>query len=318
MKRIILKSSLAVLGKLIKMSMNLFLPNNIENNNNSNLRVFLINFVIRLQNLILNKINYPFDIYRKSNQELYVDVGGVLLDTSYTFRYFKLTKKTKYFNQGAGYDFFFKKTDKLFFVDIGSHVGEIAIFIAKKYPKSKVLSVEGSPTCYDIQKRNILINNIKNVDIKNYILSDEDGEEYISDNFGTENFSLKHKRQGFVKNKSITLDSLLKIEDKKIDFLKIDIEGSIPKLQKDLIDLWKKNRIKYCSLSIEKDSYKNYSKIIEELSINSNLYEINPNEDSCVNISSNFLINKLKKELGDTYQSNRFAGMEVVFEKIDK
>ncbi len=41
---------------------------------------------------------------------------------------------------------------------------------------------------------NILINNTKNVDLKNYILSDEDGVEYISDNFGTENFSLKHER----------------------------------------------------------------------------------------------------------------------------
>ena len=318
MNILILKFLLSGLRKFIEILFYLFSPKNITNNDYSNLRVFLINFVIKIQNIVFKKINYPLNIYRKSNQELYVDVDGILLDTSYTYRYFKLTKNTKYFNQGQGYNFFFRKTNQRYFVDIGSNIGEIAIYIAKNYPESYVLSVEGSPTCYDIQKKNILINNTKNVDLKNYILSDEDGEEYISDNFGTENFSLKHKRQGFVKNKSITLKSLFKNEVKKIDFLKIDIEGSIPKLQKDLIDLWKKNKIKYCSLSIEKDSYENYSKIIEELSINSNLYEINPNEDYVVKISSDFLINKLKKELGDTYQSNRFAGTEVVFEKIDK
>lgn len=100
MNILILKFLLSGLRKFIEILFYLFSPKNITNNDYSNLRVFLINFVIKIQNIVFKKINYPLNIYRKSNQELYVDVDGILLDTSYTYRYLKLTKNTKYFNQG--------------------------------------------------------------------------------------------------------------------------------------------------------------------------------------------------------------------------
>ena len=316
MKIIFFKTFFILLLFLLKFIF-LFLPKKIEQSQNSNLRIFIINKLCAIQNLILKKINYPLNLYRTKDQNLYAEVGGVLLDTSYTYRYFKLTDNVKFKNQGEGYEFFFKKTKKNNFFDLGSHIGEISLYIAKNYPHTKIISVEGSPTCFKIQKRNILINNLKNIELFNLLLSSKNSEEYTSDDFGTENYTIDFPKKGFIKIQSTTLAQLLKkTKFEYIDFLKIDIEGSIPKLSKDLINLWENDKIHYCCLSIEKNSFESYQNIINTLTKNSIIYEINPNTDSRKKIESNYLKQKLREELGDTYQSNRIRGMEVVFEKI--
>lgn len=319
MKSLFLKSFLLVFLNLIKLVVRFFLPKNInKKGKNPSERIFLVNFLIQVQNIILRNIKFPFNFYRTKEEDFFVKVGGVFLDTSQTFRYFKLTTDTKHFNQGEGYSYFFQKTKKNLFIDIGSHIGEIAIYIAKHFEDTKVLSVEGSPKMYEVQKKNIYLNKISNIKIFNYIMSDKNSEEYISDSFGTENYSTSTEIKGFVKNKSIKLQDFLEQNNvNAIDFLKIDIEGSIPKLTKDLQYLWDNKKIKYCALSIEKNSFESYSKIIDTFTKNSIIYEIDPNTDFREKISEEYLIQKLKKELGSTYQSNRFNGAEVVFERVD-
>ena len=317
MKILLLKSSLLFFLKLIKIIFKFLLPKNINNKGkNTSERIFLINFLIKIQNIILKSIRFPLNIYRTNEEDFFVEVGGVFLDTSQTFRYFKLTPDTHYLNQGEGYNYFFKKTKKKLFIDIGSHIGEISIYIAKNYENAKIISVEGSPKMYQIQKKNISLNKVNNIKIYNYIMSDKNSDEYISDSFGTENFTLKEKKEGFVKNKSIKLMDLIKNNDiNQIDFLKIDIEGSIPKLSKDLTYLWKNKKINFCALSIEKNSFQSYFEIIDTFTSNSIMYEIDPNSEFRKKISKEYLVKKLKKELGLNYQSNRFNSTEVVFER---
>ncbi len=315
MKVFFLKIAISVIHVLIKFTFFIFFPKDIQNEKYSSLRIFLINKILHFQNLVFKKINYPLNIYRTKNEDVYADVGGVLLDTSYTYRYFKITQDKKFKNQGEAYEYFFKKTKKNNFIDLGSHIGEIAIYIAKHYPNTKVLSVEASPSCHSIQERNILINNVKNIKIENVILSDKNSEEYTSDHFGTENYTIDQPTKDFIKIKSTKLKELLdKFDIKNIDFLKIDIEGSIPKLSEDLILLWETNKIRYCCLSIEKNTYESYLGIINAMSKNSNIYEINPNTDTGKIITLDYLREHLKSRLGSYYQSNRFLGVEIVFE----
>ena len=47
------------------------------------------------------------------------------------------------------------------------------------------------------------------------------------------------------------------------------------------------------------------------------MYEIDPNSEFRKKISKEYLVKKLKKELGLNYQSNRFNSTEVVFERED-
>lgn len=315
MKTIFLKTFLIISLFLLKFIF-LFLPKKIDDNRNSNLRVFIINKLCEIQNLMLKKINYPLNLYRTKDQNLYAEVGGILLDTSYTYRYFKLTDNVKIKNQGEGYEFFFVKTKKKNFFDLGSHIGEISLYLAKNYPHTQIISVEGSPTCFKIQKRNISINKFKNIKLFNLALSNKNSQEYTSDYFGTENYTIDFPKKGFIKIQSTTLTQLLKkTKFEFIDFLKIDIEGSIPKLTDDLIELWENGRIQFCALSFEKNSYESYEKIINSLTKNSKMYIFDPNFDLRKEISSSFLKKSLKIKLGNHYQSNRFQGMEIVFER---
>ena len=318
MKKFLLKSILIIILKILKITLKLLSPKDIKSEKNSSLRIFLINFTTRIQNLFLKNIKFPLDIIRTKNEDLFVNVGGIYLDTSSTFRYFKLTEDIKYFNQGEAYSHFFKNTKMKVFVDIGSHVGEISLYIAKNFSQSNIFSIEGSPQTYKIQEKNITYNKLNNINLFNYIVSDKNSEEYISKHLGTENYSINVKRDGFIKNTSIKLDDFFsKNNINEIDFLKIDIEGSIPKISKELIKIWNNKIIHYCALSFEKNSYESYEKIVESLSRNSLMYEIDPNTDLRKKINKEYLIQNLKNRLGTGYQSNRFDGMEVVFERIN-
>ena len=92
MKSLFLKSFLLVFLNLIKLVVRFFLPKNInKKGKNPSERIFLVNFLIQVQNIILRNIKFPFNFYRTKEEDFFVKVGGVFLDTSQTFRYFKLT-----------------------------------------------------------------------------------------------------------------------------------------------------------------------------------------------------------------------------------
>ena len=142
------------------------------------------------------------------------------------------------------YEIFFRKTAKLNFVDIGSNFGEISIYIAKKFPQTKVLSIEASRANCFIQKNNIKINNVSNIILENAIVSNKNGSKYISKDLGSENYVSNSKLSNFEKVRSSTLHELLRKNNINfIDFLKIDIEGHIPLLSEDLINLNTKKKL---------------------------------------------------------------------------
>lgn len=211
------------------------------------------------------------------------------------------------------YEIFFRKTAKLNFVDIGSNFGEISIYIAKKFPQTKVLSVEASSVNCSIQKNNIRINNVRNIILENTIVSNKNGSKYISKNLGSENYVSNSKLGFFEKVKSSTLHELLKKNNVNfLDFLKIDIEGYIPFLSEDLVNLNKKKRMKFCMISFEKNSFESYKSILDNFKKNSIIFDIT-GMNTIKKISSIYLENKLRKILPNEYQGKRFSGMEVLF-----
>lgn len=234
---------------LIKLILNLLIPRNILFDKYSSLRVFLIKKTIEFRSFIFKKINYEI-CFQSDLQNNYAKVGDVFLDTSLTSRYFKLTSNLKYYNEGEWYAKFFKKTSQRIFIDIGSNIGEISAQIAKTFPQAKILSVEGNKENANVQKRNMQINNIKNVILENKIITISGKKKFITSNLGTENYSLGKldlklmKKNEYQKNSSISLINLLKkYKIKNIDFIKIDIEGSVPDLEEDIGYLLKKKKL---------------------------------------------------------------------------
>ena len=158
-------------------------------------------------------------------------------------------------------------------IDLGSNIGEFSIFFAKKYPNSKIISVEGSKINYDILKDNIEFNNISNVILENSVIADEEKEIYITNDLGAENFVKFSSSENCEKTKSTTLSKLLeKNKIKYIDFIKIDIEGSLNLLTSDLIKLRNNKLMKLCHLEFAKNTFQEIEEIYENFSKSSEMF----------------------------------------------
>ena len=215
------------------------------NEKNRFYRSILIGQTVLLLKKILKSLNYNLPI-TISKDKVIVEVDGVLIVTDKINRYFKISGNDKYYNQAKIISEFFDFPNKSIFIDIGACVGEYSIYFAKKFPLSKIYSIEANENNLKILKDNIRINKteqqikifenaISNIKNQNYSVT-EKGQE--SEVIISNNVSLK---------KTITLSSLISEEKiEKIDFLKIDIEGSNYKIAKCIIDNFSKiNAIQY-------------------------------------------------------------------------
>mgnify|MGYP001134072198 CR=1 FL=1 len=121
-------------------------------------------------------------------------------------------------------------------LDIGSHIGYYSLIGALYSEKGKVVSIEPEPNNFKILQQNILINEYRDKIIPfNCALSDKNGKQkfYISYN-NTAGHTLKVNKIGSENNiiektievNCITLDELFSRLKLKIDFIKIDAEGS--------------------------------------------------------------------------------------------
>ena len=114
------------------------------------------------------------------------------------------------------------------FVDIGANIGKFSVIMGLKYPKSKIVAIEAEPTNFKILKRNIHLNNLKNVcAVQSACYDEKTTIRLFKDPLGTGSHSIHKKQKEFIEIKADTLDNILR-EHKigKVDLLKIDVEGA--------------------------------------------------------------------------------------------
>jgi FkbM family methyltransferase len=113
-------------------------------------------------------------------------------------------------------------------VDVGAHIGTFCIVTASKSEKTRVFAIEPCKENFEILKKNISLNKLKNVFASNIALSDSNGEEILF-----------HSKVGNIAH-SLTMRSLEGevVETKTLsrffsennieycDFLKLNCEGS--------------------------------------------------------------------------------------------
>lgn len=116
-------------------------------------------------------------------------------------------------------------------IDAGANIGLTTIFAAKlSGKKGKIYAFEPMKTTYEILCYNIKLNKLKNITTINCGLSDFEGKAEIFSNLhinrGAASLYNNEKDNGIIIDIS-TLDNVVtKYEISKIDFIKIDIEGS--------------------------------------------------------------------------------------------
>lgn len=116
-------------------------------------------------------------------------------------------------------------------VDIGANIGAFSL-MAAHFGASKVFSYEPEINTFKMMKKNIEINHLRNIYIRNLALSDKNTKRklFLRDEDG-KNSLFKNSYEKGSKNfkivKSINLENIFTNEKiTKIDFLKIDCEGA--------------------------------------------------------------------------------------------
>lgn len=114
------------------------------------------------------------------------------------------------------------------FLDIGAHYGYYSLLAHKKEKKIKIIAIEPISSNVEILKKNFELNKIKNYKIFSSAASDKEEERTFqitkaSDSSGLFGHPLLETKK-IIKLKTIVPDLVL--NNKKIDFIKIDVEGN--------------------------------------------------------------------------------------------
>ena len=124
------------------------------------------------------------------------------------------------------------KNKKLNLVDIGANFGSVSLPLAKVFKKSSIFSIEPTYYAYNKLKKNVNLNPDLKKRIKtiNSLINNSKETRKVYSSWNFTDSGKKHKIHfGTLKkinNKNIiSLDQLIKKINKKIDFIKIDVDG---------------------------------------------------------------------------------------------
>ena len=260
---------------------------------------------LKLVKKIFNSLNYNIPTTISEN-EIILNVNGVLLYLDNISRYLKLTKDNKYYNGARYCEDLFDFSNAKIFLDIGACIGEYSIYFAKKNPQSKIYSFESNEINLKQFKKNIKLNNVeKNIKIFKNAVSDSDNQNYYT--------SYKKQSSEIIisndetNNKTITLNSIISNEKlNKIDFIKIDIESSNYKVAKCIID--NSSKIDCIYYEFSKGPADIFINLVEKVNDIYEYYIIEENEFKKINLS----------DLKEKIKNNVFMfknGFDVFFKK---
>ena len=144
----------------------------------------------------------------------------------------------------------FKSNSKLLFLDIGANIGSVSLPLAKLFKYCKIYSIEPTNFAFDKFKKNLSLNKDlqKRVFLNQFFLSNLKKPKKVWSSWSLDNDKNKHKKHRGIlklikKNSYISLDNFIKKKKiKKIDFIKLDVDGYELDVFKSGKKFFKKNR----------------------------------------------------------------------------
>lgn len=121
-------------------------------------------------------------------------------------------------------------------LDVGAHLGYFSCLAGKLASNGKTYAFDVDPKCLDFIKNNCSLNNLKNVSVHNFALSDKNEivkiQKLDEPNPGLVINSKSNK--SYIEVESITVDDFVAQEKIKPNFIKIDVEGAEAKVLKGM------------------------------------------------------------------------------------
>lgn len=126
-------------------------------------------------------------------------------------------------------------------IDCGSNIGLSILYFKSLYPQAKIIGFEPGLETYDLLRKNVEENNLRDVVVHNKALSDKEGfiPFYVSkENPAHGGWSIGGEANDYYKKSEtqIPCARLSAYIDSEVDLLKIDIEGAEDLVVKDLAE----------------------------------------------------------------------------------
>ncbi len=153
--------------------------------------------------------------------------------------------------------------DKETLIDIGAALGYYTLLFSKAAGnKGKIYAFEAEKKAFSYLKKNVLLNNLSNVKIFNLAVDQNEGESYFVEscdlNIGTWGGHISRKKTN-LKVKTCCLDDF---DFKKVDWIKLDVDGNEFKILKGMRNLIKKSKNLKLIMEIDLEViYKNNTEI---------------------------------------------------------
>ena len=133
-------------------------------------------------------------------------------------------------------------------LDIGAHIGYFTLRFAKKVGNTgKVFAFEPDPESFAILKKNVELNGYKNVILVNKAVSDRNArlKLYLSEYSTSDNRLYESEdTRNSVEVDTIRMDDYFTNKQQKVDFIKMDIQGSEANALRGMPDILKNNKLK--------------------------------------------------------------------------
>lgn len=192
-------------------------------------------------------------------------------------------------------NYFIKKENITNFIDVGSNLGLMSLFVAKKFPSVEIISFEAIAENVKQQETNMLINGL-NYELYTQIVSETKGLEKIykpkvleSEDLGKFNagmYSIEQSQwvetDNFIEIQSLRLDDFLLEKyitlNQKTFLIKIDVEGAELKVIKGLEKVLALSKVKLIMIiEIKFDENKTKAQDLIQImtSYNFKIYDIN-------------------------------------------
>ena len=171
-------------------------------------------------------------------------------------------------------EYFFKlKNKKPNIIDLGSNLGLSIIYFKTLYPNCSIDSYEPDPITFEILSKNIKNYHLRKVTVHNFAVTNKNGFiNFHIDKEGLGSPLMSTHPLRIINKKTIRVKSvrLSKIIKKKVDFLKMDIEGSESQVLEDLDSSQKIKLIAQMSIEYhhhidsKQDNLSKFLKILEK------------------------------------------------------